>query len=134
LKDIGQAYNERLKRKGIGLPSDEAQINAIIAKWDEPWTPERGYQELKKRWYFHGSSWYMRQAKLKRVMTKEEMDAGCNGYRGCIEECPFFPAEGTLDPEDLQLNIQSLTEYLQNEKEACPMCQKGEPYEQHKHE
>jgi hypothetical protein len=105
-------------------------INQKQVEQNEKWTPERWYQELKKRWYFHGSSWYMRWALLKRQLTEEEMKIGCNGYNGCIPECRFYPPEGRVEEDELQRSIQSLTEYLEHEKKSCPVCSK----EQHEHE
>ncbi len=56
-------------------------------------TPEQRYQDKKKHWYFHESSWYMR---------------GVNGYDGygcnngvCVPECRYHPKEGRIEDEEV---------------------------------
>ncbi len=56
-------------------------------------SPEERYQGLKKEWYFHDSSWYMRH------------DNGYDGYgcnNGvCIPECRYYPEEGRIEDEEV---------------------------------
>ena len=58
-------------------------------------TPEARYQEMKSQWYFHPSSWYVR--------NKGEGgydDKGCNQFTGCITTCKFFKEYGRLDENE----------------------------------
>jgi hypothetical protein len=47
------------------------------------------YQEMKKQWDSHKSSWYRRG-------VNGYDGKGCNQYTGCIPECKFYPSEGKL--------------------------------------
>lgn len=85
----------------------------------EKWTPEQWYQEIRKRWYFHPTSWYMIQSLMPEKLTPEEMSACCNGFTGCIPECRFYQPEGRISKEELQRNIQSLTEFVAWKKAPC---------------
>ena len=53
-------------------------------------TPEERYQEMKKLWDMHKSSWYRRG-------VNGYDGKGCNQYTGCIPECKFYAAEGRLN-------------------------------------
>jgi|SRR5215216_1455386 len=123
--DDNNTLKKLLNDLNIAEAIEEKEID-----YNKKWTPEEWYQQLKKRWYFHGSSWYMRRATLKRELSAEEMKTGCNGVSGCISECPFFPPEGRIGEAYLQYTIRSLEEYLKKERDACPICSKGE---QHQH-
>jgi hypothetical protein len=86
---------------------------------DEKWSPERWYAELRKRWYFHDSSWYMRQALSAEKLSEEEMKIGCNGFTGCIEGCRFFPEEGRVEEGEIQRIIQTLSALVEFKKKPC---------------
>lgn len=121
--------NEALKKLLNDLDIVET-INQQQAEQNEKWTPERWYQELKKRWYFHGSSWYMRQALRADKLSEEEMNFGCNGFTGCIPECRFYAQEGRFEEDELQYNIQSLTEFVERMKQPCSKCAAEEQQQQ----
>jgi len=89
---------------------------------NEKWTPERWYQEIKKRWYFHPTSWYMRQALQPERLTKEEMKLGCNAFTGCIPQCRFSAPEGRIEEKELQRNILSLTKFIEFMNRPCDNC------------
>jgi hypothetical protein len=86
---------------------------------NKKWTPEKWYQEIKKRWYFHDTSWYMRQALRAEKLSNEEMRIGCNGFTGCVPKCRFAPEEGRLEEDELQHKIQSLSEFVEFKKKPC---------------
>lgn len=61
--------------------------------------PAKRYQRLKKEWYFHESSGYMRGVK--------------NGYDGqgchdgiCVPECRYYEPEGRVEFEEVEQKIQ----------------------------
>jgi hypothetical protein len=116
--------NDKGLRKLLNELDIAETINQKQVEQNEKWTPERCYQELKKRWYFHGSSWYMRQALRAERLSDEEMRFGCNGFAGCIRECRFYPEEGRIEEEELQRNIQSLSEFVKF---------KNKPYSKEEH-
>jgi hypothetical protein len=51
---------------------------------------EADYQDMKKAWYFHDSSWYMRHA-------NGYDGKGYNQYTGCVAECEYL--KPSLYPE-----------------------------------
>ena len=55
---------------------------------------EADFQDMKKAWYFHDSSWHMRGA-------NGNDGKGCYDYTGCIPECEYF--RPSLYPELLSL-------------------------------
>src|SRR5215216_3007014 len=107
--------NETLKKLLNDLEAAET-INEDKVEQNKKWTPEEWYQQIKKRWYFHGSSWYMRQALRADRLSDEEMRFGCNGFTGCIPKCRFYPEEGRMEEDELQKNIQSLSEFVEFKK------------------
>lgn len=56
--------------------------------------PEERYQKLKKAWYFHDSSWYMRH-------DKGYDGYGCNQFTGCIPECRYYAEEGRIEDKEV---------------------------------
>jgi len=110
--------NETLKKLLNDLEAAET-INEDKVEQNKKWTPEEWYQQIKKRWYFHGSSWYMRQALRADRLSDEEMRFGCNGFTGCIPKCRFYPEEGRMEEDELQKNIQSLSEFVEFKKKPC---------------
>ena len=110
--------NDALK-KLLGDLNIAETINEKEVERNKKWTPEEWYQQLKKRWYFHGSSWYMRQTLQAEKLSNEEMKFGCNGFTGCIPECRFYASEGRIEEDELQHNIQTLTEFVEFKKKPC---------------
>jgi hypothetical protein len=111
--------NEALKKLLNDLDVAETINEDTTAEQNKKWTPEEWYQQLKKRWYFHGSSWYMRQALHAERLSVEQMKIGCNGFTGCISECRFYPPEGRIEEDELQNNIQSLSEFVEFKNKPC---------------
>lgn len=64
-------------------------------------TPEEElYQAFKKEWYFHDSSWYMRNA--------NGYDGyGCNQFTGCIPECRYYPGEGRMEEDEWKQGMKT---------------------------
>ena len=58
--------------------------------------PEQRFQDRKKHWYFHESSWYM------RGLDATGYDGyGCNQITGCIPECRFYAQYGRIEDEEV---------------------------------
>jgi hypothetical protein len=58
--------------------------------------PEQRYEDRKKHWYFHESSWYM------RGLNATGYDGyGCNQITGCIPECRFYAQYGRIEDEEV---------------------------------
>ena len=65
-------------------------------------SPEDRYQDKKKVWYFHESSWYMRR--------HNGYDGhGCNNGE-CIPECRYYPEFGRIEDGEV---IQRHNEYVE---------------------
>jgi hypothetical protein len=59
-------------------------------------SPEDRYQDKKKHWYLHESSWYL------RVPHNGYDGKGCDSsHGGCVPECRFYPKTGRI--EDLEV-------------------------------
>ena len=102
--NINDLYKRRVKEL-VGNPDDVKRIEAGL---DKEWSPEQWYQELKKRWYFHMTSWYMLQ---EREHTQDiRADEGCNPS-GCIEQCEFYAQEGRREPQQIQQMIKVLSSF-----------------------
>ena len=60
--------------------------------------PEERYQHKKEAWYFHESSWYMRQG-------RDGIESGYNGYGcnngKCVPECRYYPKYGRIEDEEV---------------------------------
>jgi hypothetical protein len=55
-------------------------------------SPEDRYQDKKKHWYLHESSWYV------RVPHNGYDGKGCDSsHGGCIPECRFYPKTGRIE-------------------------------------
>ena len=59
-------------------------------------TPEERYQERKKHWYFHPSSYYMRD------WEKGYDGKCCNTFTGCVPECRYYAKEGRITKEEIE--------------------------------
>ena len=68
--------------------SDYIELLKLMGVDPEQEARER-YQQVKKIWDFHKSSWYRRG-------VNGYDGYGCNQYTGCIPECKFYPSEGTF--------------------------------------
>ncbi|HEY7570580.1 MAG TPA: hypothetical protein VH796_04345 [Nitrososphaeraceae archaeon] len=55
--------------------------------------PEDRYQDKKKAWYFHKSSWCMRH-------DNGYDGQGCNNGK-CIPECRYYPEVGRIEDEEV---------------------------------
>jgi hypothetical protein len=51
------------------------------------------YEDHRQYWYWHKSSWYWRE-------VNGYDGQGCNGFTGCIPECPY--ADGRIDLVELE--------------------------------
>jgi hypothetical protein len=56
--------------------------------------PEQRYQDKKKHWYFHESSWYMREA-------NGYDGQGCNQFTGCVPECRYYHEKGRIEDDEV---------------------------------
>jgi hypothetical protein len=71
--------------------------------------PEDRYQDKKKAWYFHESSWYMRQ-------SNGYDGQGCNNGQ-CNPECRYYPKFGRIEDEEV---IQRHKEIEEGYKKRMP--------------
>ena len=128
------SFSELYSRRARELLGDDYKTAAVESvDLDKKWTPEEWYQEIKKRWYFHPTSWYMIEASILEELTQEEKLQTCNGWTGCIPQCRFYAPEGTITEEERQRNIASLTKYIEWKKRPCsPETCKNHP-DHHKH-
>lgn len=94
--DVPEAYLEKANQ----WYSDYRELHEhiLISKYGldtyKKMIEEAYYHDMKKTWYFHDSSWYMRGA-------NGYDDKGCNDYTGCVPECDYF--KPSLYPELLPL-------------------------------
>jgi hypothetical protein len=59
-------------------------------------TPEQRYQDKKKDWFFHESSW------CSRGLDSSGYDGqGCNQFTGCIPECRFYLPYGRIEDDEV---------------------------------
>jgi hypothetical protein len=109
--DIAETLNQ--KQTGGGDSDGDKQ--------DEKWTPERWYQEIKKRWYFHEASWYM-FSETEQYMkpcdhpptTEVSMIDNlcfCTPVHGCIKKCYYYPEQGKLEYSQIQKGIEGLNKF-----------------------
>jgi hypothetical protein len=78
---LGKALRDtlnRIEKESIRLPSPEPER--------EP-TPEVRYQNMRRQWYWHPSSWYLRD------WTTGYDGQGCNQGE-CVPECPYVRTTG----------------------------------------
>jgi hypothetical protein len=114
----------KLSSKGKTLDDYEKRLEAFKVNYnpdiieEEPWSPERWYQEIKARWYFHPYSWYMLRVTVPDL-TPDEYNMTCNGQTGCIPECRFYEPQGRIEPEELANNIKSLEEFIAWKNTPC---------------
>jgi hypothetical protein len=64
--------------------------------------PEDRYQDKKKAWYFHESSWYMRH-------NNGYDGYGCNNGK-CIPECRYYPEIGRIEDEEVSQRHKEVEE------------------------
>jgi hypothetical protein len=57
-------------------------------------SPDQRYQSIKKEWYFHKSSWYMRD------QSKGYDGHGCNNGQ-CVPECRYYPEYRRIEDEEV---------------------------------
>jgi hypothetical protein len=79
-------------------------------------SPEDRYQDKKKHWYLHESSWYV------RVPHNGYDGKGCDSsHGGCIPECRFYPKTGRIeDLEVIQKHRELEERYRKNNAIAEP--------------
>ncbi|MGH9877806.1 MAG: hypothetical protein ACRD5H_09220 [Nitrososphaerales archaeon] len=70
---------DRISREGIWVAKPE------LSEEEKEWG---FYTKYKESWFFHSTSWYMRQG-------NGYDGVGCS-LDGCIPECPFYPSRGRL--------------------------------------
>jgi hypothetical protein len=96
LFDVSEGYEDKANQWYCDYR--ELHEHILIAKYGldtyQKMIEEVDYQENKKQWYFHDSSWYMRRA-------NGYDGKGCNDYTGCLPECEYF--KPSLYPELLPL-------------------------------
>lgn len=99
IRTADKALDKLLER----LDAAEAKKEVKEEK-ERKWTPEEWYQELKRRWYFHNTSWYMR-------LLNGHDGKGCTLWNGCIPECAFYEKEGRLEEREIEEAIQGLARH-----------------------
>jgi hypothetical protein len=58
--------------------------------------PEQRYQDKKKNWFFHESSW------CSRGLDATGYDGqGCNQFTGCISDCKFYLPDGRIEDDEV---------------------------------
>jgi hypothetical protein len=65
-------------------------------------SPEERYQQKKKAWYFHESSWYMRH-------DSGYDGQGCNNWK-CIPECRYYPKCGRIEDDEVTQRHKKIEE------------------------
>jgi uncharacterized protein YheU (UPF0270 family) len=76
----------------------QEELDYYKRKWLETSLEER-YLTLKKEWYFHESSWYMRR-------TNGYDGYGCNNDE-CIPECRCYSKEGRMEDEEVESRYEN---------------------------
>jgi hypothetical protein len=84
---VKKAFEARLKRKIAANPERYRKQNKL-----RKLSPEGRYQMMKEAWYFHKSSWYMRE-------SNGYDGYGCNQF-GCIPECRYYPQKGRMEENE----------------------------------
>jgi hypothetical protein len=75
--------------------------------------PEVRYQNKKKRWLWHESSWWMRRFTTIPPLTEYD-GQGCNDITGCVPDCRFYEPTGRIEDDEL---IKQEEEENKKEKE-----------------
>ena len=111
---IYRAARAKITKPAVGLTYED--VYDSITQEELDWSlrqklkvsPEERYQDMKKHWYSHESSWY------RRVPERGYDGYGCNNGK-CIPECRYYSPIGRIeDSEVIQKHREREKRYRDN--------------------
>jgi hypothetical protein len=113
--NINDIYRRRVKDL-LG----NTDIDKIVVDLNKQWTPEKWFQQIKRRWYFHELSWYLFEETERYTkqcshpmaeMSFIDNPYFCNAITGCIEGCPYREEKGRLEYSTIQKAVSGFNHY-----------------------